>query len=58
MGINQTINALNARINYFFVFLLNKIKDYRNLTIGEQISYPAFGLGLLLVLVSIVLFII
>jgi len=40
-----------------FEFLNNKLSNFGTLTLGEQISYSAFGLGFVLVLVSIILFI-
>ncbi len=56
--LNEQLNAINQKINAFFNFIVNKLKNFKNLTLGEQISYPAIGLGLILILTSIVLFII
>jgi hypothetical protein len=56
--INGFVKNLNENLNSFVNFIGSKLKNFKNLTIGEQISYPAIGLGLILVLVSIILFII
>ncbi|MFH1275991.1 MAG: hypothetical protein ABIH82_02680 [Candidatus Woesearchaeota archaeon] len=55
---NQQINLINQNFNILVNFVSAKLKDFPNLTIGEQVSYPAIGLGLVLILISIVLFII
>lgn len=41
-----------------FTFIARKINDFPNLSLGEQIAFPAIGLGLLLILLSLVFFII
>jgi len=46
MDVTQLLNSAN-----------HKLSNFGTLSLGEQISYSAFGLGLVLVLVSIVLFI-
>tara|TARA_Y100000310_G_C20090905_1_gene538212 strand:+ start:330 stop:506 length:177 start_codon:yes stop_codon:yes gene_type:complete len=58
MGFKQQINLIDRKIVSFFNFVGNKLKNFPNLSLGEQISYPAVGLGLLLILTSIVLFIV
>tara|TARA_Y100000310_G_C20020461_1_gene507137 strand:+ start:189 stop:365 length:177 start_codon:yes stop_codon:yes gene_type:complete len=58
MGFKEQIDGLNRSINGFFSFIGGKLKNFPNLSIGEQISYPAIGLGFILILTSIVLFII
>ena len=63
-----TISSRKSRNKYIFKLLLfyifmafeflnNKLSNFGTLTLGEQISYSAFGLGFVLVLVSIILFI-
>jgi hypothetical protein len=52
------LNQINEKINSFFTFIGNKLKNFKNLSIGEQISYPSIGLGTLLILTSLILFII
>ena len=51
--LNQQISLLNQKVNAFFNF-----KNFKNLTLGEQISYGIIGGGLFLILVSIILFIV
>ena len=56
--LNQKLNEIGVKINSFFNFVVNKLKNFKNLTLGEQISYAIIGCGLFLILVSLVLFII
>ena len=53
----QGLAVLQEKTGMFFSFIGGKLHQYQSLTLGEQISYPAIGLGLLLVLISVVLFI-
>ena len=55
--LNQQLAQLNKQINGFITFVGNKLKNYKNLSLGEQIAFPTIAAGLLLILVSIVLFI-
>ncbi len=54
----QSMDQVNRRINAFFFFISMKLKNFKNLTRGEQISYSSIGIGLLLMLISAVLFVI
>jgi hypothetical protein len=56
--INERLEIFNKNINQLFNFVGSKLKNFKNLTLGEQISYAIIGCGLFLILVSIVLFII
>ena len=56
--LNEQINHFNQQINQLFSFVGNKLKNFKNLTLGEQISYAVIGCGLFLILLSIILFII
>jgi len=58
MGISDVIDSVNQGFASFIGFVGGKLQNFPNLTLGEQISYPAIGLGLVLLLTSIVLFII
>ncbi len=49
--------AFTQKINNFFSFLDSKLKNFKNLTKGEQVSYVSVGVGLLLLLVSLALFV-
>ena len=55
--LNQKLNEVGVKINNFFNFIVNKLKNFKNLTLGEQISFGIIGGGFVLILVSIVLFI-
>ena len=57
MSFQDKLDLVNQKLNAFITFIGNKLKNYKNLTLGEQIAYPVIGLGFLLILVSIVLFI-
>jgi len=50
-GISQSFSNL-------FSYVTDQLKDFPSLSLGEQIAYAAIGVGLLLVLISIILFII
>ena len=52
----QSLDQMNRKITAFFSFIGMKLKNFKNLTLGEQISYCSVGGGLLLMLVSVVLF--
>lgn len=56
MGIQDTIQDLNDKINDFFSFIGSKLSDFKNLSLGEQISYCCVGAGLIMVIVGGVLF--
>jgi len=55
---SNKVAAMNESINDFFSFVGNKLKNFKNLSLGEQIAYCCVILGFVLVLVSIVLFVI
>ena len=50
--------ALLGRVGDFFSFVANKLAHFRSLSRGEQVSYGAVGVGLVLVLVALVLFLV
>ena len=58
------INALNTKLNKFvkekvptfFKTLPDKVKEFPNLTLGEQIAYSCISLGTILIIVSLFLF--
>jgi hypothetical protein len=56
-GFQQQIAVLNQKLARFSNFVVGKLKNFSHLSIGEQVSYPAIGLGILLILTSFVLFI-
>jgi len=54
--INQQFNGIVQQFNVFFAFIGNKLKNFKNLTLGEQIAYSVIIAGLLLIIISIILF--
>jgi hypothetical protein len=58
MDFKQQLNEFNQKVNAFVQFIINKLKNFKNLTLGEQISFGVIGGGLFLILVSFVLFLI
>ena len=58
MGIQNTLQEWNDSINGFFSFMGGKLADFKNLSLGEQISYCCVGAGFIMVIASIVLFVI
>ena len=58
VDIKAFLGRLNQKISSFFGFTGMKLKNFKNLTLGEQISFGAIGVGLVLMVTSVVLFII
>ncbi len=56
--LNESFAQLNKTISGFFNFITYRIKNFSRLSIGEQISFSAIGLGLVLIIASMVLFMI
>ena len=56
--VGQKLNAFNQKVSAFTQFVIDKLKNFKNLTLGEQISFGVIGGGFVLVLVSFVLFLI
>ncbi len=58
MGINQQFEEISKKIISFMNIISNKLQHFPDLTLGEQISYACVGVGFILVLISLILFII
>jgi hypothetical protein len=58
MDFKQQLNEFNQKVNAFVQFIISKLKNFKNLTLGEQISFGSIGGGLFLILISFVLFLI
>ena len=58
MAFQDSLQAMNDSINSFFNFIAGKLSNFKNLSLGEQIAYPCVGLGLLLIVTSIILFVV
>ena len=56
--LTEQLNKIGEEVSNFFNFVVDKIKNYPSLSLGEQIAYPVIGAGILLLLISIILFII
>jgi len=56
-GMNVWFENVKKNIQFTSKFVLLRIRNYKNDTRIEQIMYPVVGLGLILVLVSLVMFI-
>ena len=58
MDFKQQLNQINLELNQFVNFVLVKLKNFPRLSLGEQISYPVIGLGFILIITAIVMFVI
>lgn len=56
--LNQFFAQLQKKIVFAVNFVINRLKNYAKMTLGEQIAYPCIVAGLILILVSIILFLI
>lgn len=56
--LSQQFYLFFQKINTFFTAIGTDIKNFKNLTLGEQIAYCAVAGGVLLVLSAIVIFMI
>ena len=57
-GFSQKLQEINQKVNDFINFVIDKLKHFKELSRGEQVSYVSIGIGLFLILTSIILFII
>jgi hypothetical protein len=55
--ITDTIEVVKEHVQQAAQFVLNRLKNFKDMTMQEQIAYPVFALGILLFFVSIILFI-
>ncbi|MDP3698075.1 MAG: hypothetical protein Q8R47_00660 [Nanoarchaeota archaeon] len=53
----QQAALFNRRIYAFFSFLGMKLKNFKSLSLQEQISFGLIGAGLIFIVTSIVLFV-
>lgn len=54
----EVFAGIGKSFSNLFSYVTNQLKDFPSLSLGEQIAYGAIGVGILLVLISIVMFII
>ena len=52
----QQLALFNRRIAAFFSFVLTRLKNFKALTLQEQIAFGLIGIGLVFIVVSLVLF--
>jgi len=52
----QQAAQFNQRISAFFSFLLMKLKNFKNLSLQEQVSFGLIGIGLVFIVTSVILF--
>jgi len=53
----QQLNLMARQISAFFSFIGNRISNFTRLALAEQISYGLIGVGLILIITSVILFI-
>ena len=58
LKVNAWFDTVKSKSSFASKFVLFRIKNYKNDTRIEQIVFPVVGIGLLLVLVSLIMFII
>ena len=56
--VKEVFAGISQSFSNLFSYVTDQLKDFPSLSLGEQIAYAAIGVGLLLVLISIILFII
>lgn len=56
--VKRSLANLNQKISDFFRFIGVKLQNFKNLTLGEQISFGVVGVGIVLILISMVLFVV
>lgn len=55
--VGEVFADIGKSISHLFSYVINQLKDFPSLSLGEQISYSAIGVGIVLVLISMVMFI-
>ncbi len=58
MGFKDQMDMFNQKVNSFIGFIGDKLSNFSSLSRGEQVSYGSIGLGIILILASLVLFVI
>lgn len=56
-GINHRLAVFTQKFVGFFTFIAYKLKNFKNLTLGEQLGFGSVGIGLILILISLIMFI-
>jgi hypothetical protein len=51
------VKEVGIQVNEFLNFVNSKLNNFASLSIGEKVSYPLVGLGIILMLISLILFI-
>lgn len=58
MDIKESFEDVKEKIVNFFTFIADKLKNFKNLSLGEQIAYCCVGIGFILIIVSLIMFIV
>lgn len=56
MSFQDTLNDFSQKIGDFFSFIGDKLRNFKSLSMVEQVSFGCIGVGILLILISVVLF--
>ena len=51
------VKEIGVQVNEFVNFINLKLNNFASLSLGEKISYPVAGLGTILILISLILFV-
>ena len=57
MSLTKSVNSFNQSINNFFTFFGEQLKNFKQLETPEQIAFGCIGLGLVLIILAIILFV-
>jgi len=52
----QQIMLFGQRISAFFSFIASRIKNFKTISLPEQVSFGLIGIGLVFIITSIILF--
>jgi hypothetical protein len=56
MNLNLWFAQLGKKLEFIYNFVLYRLKNYKHITPIEQIVYPLVGVGIILILVSLFMF--
>jgi hypothetical protein len=57
MDVKEQFGAMQQQISSFFSFVGSRLENFTSLSLGEKIAYPAVGLGIVLTITSIIMFV-
>lgn len=56
-AVQQAFSRLGAQFTAFFAFIAAKLKNFKNISFGEQIAFSCIAAGLVFLLIALILFI-